>query len=170
MSGIGPTVSGMAFTEKYLRSVGPVKVAGREVKRYHVAAIGTEIDDGIQRAAYGLLPKLLPPPDGEAPPASFVVLHRGSGPAAYLCAYSWVWGNVIEARTAAAGVPFLGCEDEDPENFRPLDRRWIGCVWELAPFEHERSAWVRHVLTPAEPDLDGYLADVAPDGMTGGPA
>jgi hypothetical protein len=32
------------------------------------------------------------------------------------------------------------------------------CVWELLAFEHERGAWVEHVLArPADPDLEGYL-------------
>lgn len=158
----------MPFTEKYLRSAGVIEAGGRQVKRYHVAAEGSEIEDGICRAAYEFLPRLLPEPDGSTPPASWVVLHRGRGPA-YLCVYSWVWDNVVESRTAVAGLPFLGCPDEDPEHFAELTRRWIGCVWELPPLEHERSAWVRHVLAPDEPDLDSYLADVLPDGRTGGP-
>jgi hypothetical protein len=29
---------------------------------------------------------------------------------------------------------------------------------------HERSAWVRHILAPGAPDLDGYLADSMPSG------
>jgi len=158
----------MAFTEKYLCTHGPIEVAGRKVKRYHIVPVSAEIEDGVQKAAYDMLPRLLPAPDGEAPPASFVVLHRGSDIGAYLCAYSWVWGNVIECRTAAAGVPFLCCPDEDPERFAELARPWIGCVWELPPLGHERSAWVRHVLAPDEPDLPGYLADLLPEGKTGG--
>jgi hypothetical protein len=156
----------MTYTDKYLRAPGPVEIAGRQVKRYHVATADTGIEDGVQRAAAAFLPRLLPAPDDETPPASFTVLHRGAGTAAYLCAYSWVWGNVIECRTAAAGVSFLGCPDEDPENFTGLARPWIGCVWELAPLEHERSSWIRHVLTPPRPDLAGYLADVLLAGTT----
>ncbi len=155
----------MTFAEKYLRAPGRIAVAGRQVKRYHVS-IEPEIDEGIQKAAAEFLPRLLPAPDGETPPASFVILHRGAGSAAYLNAYSWVWGNVIECRAAVAGVPFLDCPDEDPEHFRALSRPWIGCVWELAPLGHERAAWIRHVLRPGRPDLAGYLADVLPDGTT----
>lgn len=34
------------------------------------------------------------------------------------------------------------------------------CVWELLAIDHERRAWVAHVLQhPGDPDLDGYLAD-----------
>ena len=28
-------------------------------------------------------------------------------------------------------------------------------------------AWVRHMLLPEKPDLDAYLADFMPDGLTG---
>ncbi len=149
----------MSFSEKYLRALGPVPVGGRQVKRYHVS-IEPEIEDSVQQAAYAFLPRLVAPPDDETPPAAFAIVHRGGGAGAYLNAYSWVWGNVIECRTAAAGVPFLGCVDEDPRHFTELRRPWIGCVWELAPLGHERAAWIRHVLAPERPDLAGYLADV----------
>ena len=156
----------MTFSEKYLRTAGVIEAAGRQVKRYHVSATGGQIPQGIQHAAYGFLPRLLPESDGETPPGGWVILHKGAGIPAYLVAYSWTWGNVVECRAAVAGIPELGCDDEDPENFRLLDRPWMGCVWELAPFGHERSAWVRHVLQPDPPDLAGYLADVLPDGTT----
>src|SRR6266536_868815 len=168
MTGIADYLPCMPFTEKFLRVPGDIEVTGRHVKRYHVNTIDDEIPGAIQEAAYAFLPRLLPEPDGETPPAGWVVLHKGAGTAAYLCSYSWVWGNVVESRTAAAGVPSLGCPDRNPENFRELTRPWIGCVWELPPLGHERSAWVRHVLAPAEPDLGGYLADTLPEGKTGG--
>ncbi len=155
----------MTFNEKHLRSAGAVSVGGRRVKRYHIS-IEPDIEVAIQKAAYEFLPRLLPDPGHDTPPASFVIVHRGAGRAAYLNAYSWVWGNVIECRTAAAGVPFLGCPDEDPEHFAELTKPWIGCVWELAPLGHERAAWIRHVLKPPRPDVDAYLADVLPDGTT----
>jgi hypothetical protein len=155
----------MAFTERYLRTPGVIEVAGRRVKRYHVNTSDGEIEQAIQQAAYGFLPGLLAESDG-TPPAAFVVLHRGQD-AAYLNAYSWVWDNVLECHTAAAGIPFLGCEDDDPTNFKELAKSWIGCVWELPPLGHERSAWVRHMLAPDQPDLTSYLTDVLPEGMVG---
>jgi hypothetical protein len=158
----------VTFTDKLLLAPGVVSVAGRQVKRYHVASLGQDIEADVQEAALGFIAELLPPPDEETPPAGFMVLHRNSQ-GSFLDAYSWVWGNVIECRTAAAGIPFLGCDDDNPRNFTALTRPWIGCVWELAPFGHERSAWVRHVLQPDPPDLDAYLADTFPEGMVGGP-
>jgi hypothetical protein len=128
--------------------------------------MGADIDKGIEAAAYDFLPQLLPKPDGEAPPGGWTILHKGAAVPAYLIAYSWTWGNVIECRAAVAGIPELGSDDENAENFKILNRPWMGCVWELAPLNHERAAWIRHVLRPATPNLDAYLADVLPDGST----
>ncbi len=95
-------------------------------------------------------------------------MHRSAGDgSAYVNAYSWVWDNVLHMRGAAAAQPALDCPDDDMTHFMVLDRRWIGCVWELAPLVHERDAWVRHMLAPDQPDLDAYLADYLPDGTTG---
>jgi hypothetical protein len=158
----------MTFTEKCIRAHGVVEAAGRQMKRYHISSAGGRIAEGIQEAAYEFLPRLLPKPDDETPSAGWVVLHKGDTIPAYLIAYSWTWVNVIECRAAVAGIPELGSDDENPTNFKILDRRWVGCVWELAPLGHERSAWVQHVLQPKTPDLDGYLADMLLDGSTGG--
>ncbi|TVZ05531.1 hypothetical protein EAS64_13450 [Trebonia kvetii] len=81
--------------------------------------------------------------------------------------YNWVWDNVLHMRGAAAAEAALGCTDEDPTHFMPLDRPWIGCVWELPPIQHERDAWVRHMLMPDVADLAGYLGDTMPEGTTG---
>ncbi|USQ84351.1 hypothetical protein NFX46_11415 [Streptomyces phaeoluteigriseus] len=159
----------MAFTEKLLTVHPPIEVAGRRVKRYHVTGDPAGIAPDVERAAYAILPELLPEPDG-TPPATFVVLHRGGDDGAYLNAYSWVWDNVLHFGGAAAGQPVLGCPDRDPAHFVPTDRPWIGCVWELPPLLHERDAWVRHLLAPEVPDLEAYLTDLLPAGTTGGRA
>jgi hypothetical protein len=156
----------VAFDEKFISAPGVLECAGRRVKRYHVTGQGEPIETEIEAAAFTFLVSMLPEVDDETPPAAFAILHR-NGQGAFLDSFSWVWGNVIESRTAVAGVPSLGCEDDDPTRFTLLDRHWIGCVWELAPFGHERSAWIRHVLEPDVPDPDGYLADTFPEGSTG---
>jgi hypothetical protein len=158
----------MTFNEKPLMVLPPVEVAGRHVKRYHIPALsGLGIEPAIEQAAMDLLPKLLPEPDA-TPPATFIVVHRGGDGAAYLNVYSWVWDNVLHMRGAAAAQSAVGCPDDDPTHFMSLDNDWIGCVWELGPLQHERDAWIRHMLKPAEPDLDAYLADSMTSGTTGG--
>ena len=97
----------MSITEKFLRAPGPIEASGRMLKRYHITTVEAEIEPGIQKAAYDILPELVPQPDDETPAAGWLVLHTGAS-GAYLCAYSWVWGNVVEMRSAVAGEPYLG--------------------------------------------------------------
>ncbi|MFI6333897.1 hypothetical protein [Streptomyces sp. NPDC050535] len=156
----------MAFREKLLTVPPPIELAGRHIKRYHVTTDPAGIAPDVEKAAYAMLPHLLPEPD-DTPPATFVVLHRGGDDGAYLNAYSWVWDNVLHFRGASAGQPVLGCPDRDPAHFVTLERPWIGCVWELPPILHERDAWVRHMLAPDTPDLDAYVHDSLPEGTTG---
>ncbi|MGH9187551.1 MAG: hypothetical protein ACRD0U_17335 [Acidimicrobiales bacterium] len=150
----------MPFEERHLRPLAPVTIDGRLIKRYHVTIDGAEIDADIQAAANAFVPRLLPEAD-ETPPAAFQVLHQGQN-GVWLNLYSWVWDNVLHCRCADA-------TSSDPTCFTEMSRSWIGCVWELPPLAHERSAWVRHMLAPDEPDLEGYLADMLAAGPVGGP-
>jgi hypothetical protein len=145
----------MTFAEKFLRARPAIEIAGRSVKRYHVTPGPDGVEPEVERAAFAILPRLLPEPDG-TPPATFIVVHRSRS------------DNVLHLRAAAAAQPELGCPDADPAHFVVVeDRPWIGCVWELPPIAHERDAWIRHMLLPDKPDLDAYLADFMPDGLTG---
>lgn len=160
----------MPFAERYLRSMGLVAAEHRQVKRYHITLTDEAIDGEIAAAADAFLPKLLPTFDEPTPPAGFSVLHRGED-AVWLLVYSWVWDEVLHCRIASAAGPVArqGARNDDPTDFAELSDLLIGCVWELAVAVHERAAWVRHMLIPDHPDLDGYLADVVPDGPVGGP-
>lgn len=156
----------MGFQQRHLTVLPPIRIGERHIKRYHVNAADGPIEDEIRTAAEAFVPALLPPADA-TPPASFLVLHRGVD-AAYLLVYSWVWDNVLHCRTASAGSGFLGSVDGDLTEFHEVDRPWIGCVWELPALTHEPAAWVRHMLTPDTPDLQGYLADTMRPGLVGG--
>jgi len=157
----------MALEPKYIRALAPIIVSDRHIKRYHVSNGKAPIALEIESAAYGMLPTLLPEWDGETPRGSWLILHEGRDGAAYINAYSWVWGNVVEVHCAVAAQPFVDCPDDDPTHFIVLDRPWVGCIWELPPFGHERSAWVRHILDTDAPELDAYLADSMADGPAG---
>lgn len=157
----------MAFAERFLTTPDPVELSGRTIKRYEIHIEDEPIDSSIRDAAYAWLPRLLPESTGTLP-AGYSVLHR-SALGSYLLVYSWVMTDILECRTALAGVRELGCPDDDPANFVASGGSWIGCVWELAPLEHERSAWVRHVLQAESPDLRGYAADQLAPGPTGRP-
>jgi hypothetical protein len=157
----------MPFRDKFVQAQPVLDLAGRRVKPYHIRLEpDTTLAPVIVGAAYAMAGQMLAPPDHEMPPASWLVLHEGKT-AMYLCVYDWVWGNAVEVISAAAAEPFLGCPDDDPAHFVPVNRILAGCVWELTVLEHERAAWVRHMLVPAEPDLDAYLADTVGSGPVG---
>jgi hypothetical protein len=157
----------MSFEQRFLTVPGVIEVGDRRIKRYVINAVDRPIEPAILAAATEMLPRLLPREPDTTPRAAFAVFHRGRNTAAFVNLYSWVWDNVVEYHTAAAGEPHVGCPDRDPTHFVELTKPWLGCVWELAPFEHERAAWVRHMLVPDRPDLAAYLADTLPPGPVG---
>ena len=157
----------MAFAERFISSHGCTELAGRSIKWYHLNVDDRPIEPAIIEAARAVVPRLLPEAGDPTPPASFVILHRGRCAAVYVVVYSWVWDNVLECHSATAGVPILGSSASEPLRFVDVAKAWMGCVWELAPFEHERAAWVRHMLVPERADLAGYLADAYRAGPAG---
>lgn len=161
----------MTFQPKQIRSRPTVTTGSRLMKRYDVTNTTDPISSEVEQAALAILPQLVAPPDNPGDrTAGWVILHEGGdGVAMFLTSYSWVWDNVVEVHAAVAAEPHVGCPDRDSTNFVLLERPWMGCTWELAPFGHERSAWVRHMFGAEKPDLDAYLADVVPDGPAGQP-
>lgn len=154
----------MTFQKRELRSAGTQHANGRTLKVYELLAPGQRIDEPLRTAAWTVLPDLVAKPvDATTPALGWVVLHRGED-AAYVVTYSWVWKEVVEQHIAVAGCPELGAGGHDITDFGVLAKRWMGCVWELAPLEHERRSWIDHVLSPAEADVASYLRDRLPDG------
>jgi hypothetical protein len=67
----------MSMTEKFLRAPGPIEVGGRTLKRYHITTFEDEIESGVQKAAWDMLPELVPQPDDETPPGGWLVAPFG---------------------------------------------------------------------------------------------
>ena len=160
----------MAFVERIMRPGGPVEAGGWTIKRYELTLDGAPVDAEVRAAAERVLPSLLPAGlDNQAlagvgdgtPRCGFSVLHQGKQ-AIWLNVNSWCYGDAVHTRLASAPLA-------EPTGFAVVTEPLIGCVWELAAHVHERSAWVRRVLTPDTPDVDGYLMDVLPAGPVGGP-
>jgi hypothetical protein len=158
----------MSFTERFARPGPPIEVDGWTVKPYQVAVTAEPIASGVVAAAWEFLPKLLPASlthpavaheQAGSPRFAFAVLHQGTD-ALWLNLYTWVYQMILHCRAASSPSGDVA--------FAELGEPLIGCVWELPVLVHERSAWVRHILTPDRPDLDGYLADGLPEGLVGG--
>ncbi|MCE7010553.1 hypothetical protein LWC34_48290 [Kibdelosporangium philippinense] len=159
----------MSFTERYSRPLPATLVDGWTIKPYQVAIRQEPIATSTTAAADEFLRKLLPDSlthpslvheQASSPKYAFAVLHQGAD-ALWLNLYVWVYQAILHVRAASSTL--------DTVEFSELTEPLIGCVWELPALVHERSAWVRHVMTPDSPDLDAYLADVLPAGPVGGP-
>ena len=111
----------MGFNEKDLRSLALINLDDRQLKRYHIDQTSRPLESNVIEAAYHILPKLLPPAENDLT-SGWVVLHRGSDTGAYLVAYSWVWDNVVEVHSYAAGQPALEC----PISIRPTSSKSPG--------------------------------------------
>lgn len=83
-----------------------------------------------------------------------LIVHTGRE-AAFVLIDCWVGENMLRHHVWAAP---LGRPDQF-ESLAPCDVTM--CVWELAVIQHERAAWLRHMLTPGgASDPAAYLADV----------
>jgi hypothetical protein len=157
----------MSFTERHSQPLPAIEADGWTIKPYHVTVGHQPIAPEVTGAAEAYLPKLLPSSlnhpalvqeQADSPRYAFAVLHQGVD-AVWLMVYTWVYQAILHVRGASSP---LGDAD-----FGEIGEPLIGCVWELPALVHERSAWVRHVLTPETPDLAAYLADVLPAGPVG---
>ncbi|WP_040163496.1 hypothetical protein [Microbacterium gorillae] len=155
----------MVYASKSVRFDGVVRIDDRDMKVYLVAREPDLVSRDVVEAGIAAARGSLPAPSEDNPAAGWLIIHQ-SGTSAYVMAYCWTWGNVVELHAFAAGQPMLDTPDDDPTHFVAVTRPWIGCVWELATLEHERIAWIRHVHGRDDPDLAGYLSDVRPDGPT----
>jgi hypothetical protein len=120
--------------------------------RLKVYGIGTHAPDARPEfvaatldAARGALP--------EGGGAGFVIAHDANS-AGLALVYWWANENEVHGRFFASSL-------DDPAGLAPVDGTGLACVWEMEVLDFERRAWLEHVLK--NDDLDGYLAERAPD-------
>jgi hypothetical protein len=84
--------------------------------------------------------------------AGSLIIHQGVD-AHFVLLDLWVDDNMLRHHVWSAprgGGPLMSLRDAD----------LAMCVWELAVLQHERAAWLRHVLRNDAPeDIDAYLRD-----------
>jgi hypothetical protein len=90
-------------------------------------------------------------PDGGG--TGFVIAHDAKA-AGLALIYWWANENEVHGRFFASPL-------DDPAALVPVDGTGLACVWEMEVIDFERRAWLEHVLK--NDDLDGYLAQRAPD-------
>ena len=130
-------------------SLGLAERAGWVVKVIGITADGRPLGDGEVEAALKAAEHDLPQPARSRVPIGFVIVHRGEE-ALWVLVCRWELDLMYESLWRA---------DPDTTELRPVPPDGpTACVWELRAIDHERRAWVEHVLRrPAAPDYDGYL-------------
>ena len=137
------------FTARPTRYVRISTLNGWRLKRYEITLDATPVSDDVNTAIDELLTEALPAHDG----VGFIVVHQGAEQM-WLLADLWQ-GDIIHQHTFFANL-------DTPTEFQPVAAGGpTACVCELAVHSHERDAYVRHVLDPADgPDINAYLSDV----------
>ncbi|MDH6580633.1 hypothetical protein [Kitasatospora sp. MAP5-34] len=139
------------YGPRSLTALAPESVRGWTVKRYGVSSLrdspGGEVLD-FARLAVG---RSLPVADGDGPAYGYSVVHEDED-GCYVVVGWWSRnGLILHSRTWLANWADLTA-------ITPAPGGATACVWELVAVGHERDAWVRHVLRPAEPDFGAYVA------------
>jgi hypothetical protein len=125
-------------------------IDGWKIKTYCTSPLGAQPLMAARRRAADTLP---PRPDRVgAFGVGFLIVHQTTDTCFALVDW-WVREDQLHQRVFAAPL-------DRPADFEPLLAPVVGCVPALGVIDHERQAWLRHVLAnPAGPDIDGYLSD-----------
>jgi hypothetical protein len=142
-----------------IRFLGMHETVGWTLKMYGITAQGGRPRSALVEAVKALAPSVLPSPavwsGGDDPDRygiGFVTLHDAGDYCFAL--YDW-WAGENEVHQRLYSAPL-----DSPETLRPHPTPAIACVWELTVIDHERRAWLRHVLArPEGPDVAAYLRD-----------
>jgi len=150
--GACPALPAVPYQHRRTELLGVAARAGWKVKIIGISA-SDEPPSGAERtAALAAAEEILPqPPCTQARcGAGFVIVHRGAE-ALWVLVCWWELDILYhQVLRAPLGTTDLQAVPSDGPT---------ACVWELLAIDHERRAWVAHMLQhPASPDLDGYLA------------
>ncbi|MEM1327163.1 MAG: hypothetical protein AAGI23_14470 [Bacteroidota bacterium] len=83
----------------------------------------------------------------------FLIVHEGED-GIWILLYWWMNGEMLGNYLYIANISAPTQIKASPYPYG------LVCVWELEVVQHERTAWVRHLLKEGEADVEGYLEDV----------
>lgn len=152
-----PAFEPTPYAPRPTRCVGVVEHAGWRLKRYAITAPGAARDDEAYDDGVGLIVGELPgaPVAAARPGVGFLICNTGLDadrrPTRFLSVFWWDNHNELRSRMLIRS-PKTGDAWARDEGVG------LACVWDMLVMEHERSAFVRHLLCPRA-DADAYLAD-----------
>lgn len=154
------------YEPRTITFLGLHECAQATLKLYGISRDGTRPDPALLEAACRLAGVWLAAPraactaggvDWAACPEhglGSLIVHTGRE-SVFAVLDCWLGENMLRHHAWAAPLAGSG-------RFESLAPSGVAiCVWELAVVQHERAAWLRHVLTPeGRADRAAYLADV----------
>jgi hypothetical protein len=147
-------VLAQGYTPRRVSPLGLWSGGGWRIKRYSIAHGREQARPELVAAADSLIAGVLPAPAVTATRygVGFVGIHDGRG-GNFVFVDWWEQENELHHRV------FFSTSEEPGELRAATQEDPIACIWDLSVVAQEREAWIRHVLTAREPDLEAYLAD-----------
>ena len=143
---------GVPYRDRRTWLIGVRVIRAWKLKIYAIVADGCAVEDDVVEAALAHAKSHVPWPDGLDVNRGFLTIHVGEE-AVWLLVDLWV-ADIM--RHFLYHAPLQSVTDFRPG---PADGT-TACVWELSVIQHERNAWVTHVLsTPESPDLLAWEND-----------
>ena len=143
------------YTRRSVRFLDLAAFDGWRLKVYGLAYRAERPGQAVVDAALAAAREALPRPavTEDRYGVGFLGAHAGRG-ANFVFLDWWETENDLHHRAWRSSP-------DAPERLRPTGPDdLVACTSDLAVIGHERTAWMRHVLTrPAGPDLDAYLDD-----------
>jgi len=152
-------MSDFAVSETYVdrptRFAGIHTHDGWRLKMYDIVYGSEPLDEAAYEDGMALVHEILPRPavTRVRPGVGLIIRHQGRG-VHYLVLCWWDRENELPIR--------VWVKETGPKGtWRPASASGGEsiCVWDMQVIEHERRAYIEHVLArPDAPDVDGYLA------------
>lgn len=142
------------FCDRRARSAGTVELRGTRLKRYDITADGGPVDERSYAKAEEMAGRMLPTEavSRHRPGVGFIIRHTGAG-MEYLVLCTWDNQNELITRVLVRRRETGAGEWRDGAGTHSF------CVWDVEVMWREREVFVRRVMTPDAPDIEGYAAE-----------
>jgi hypothetical protein len=150
-----------AYAPRLTQSLGCREQADWMIKLIGMSATAEPPTEAEVDAAVEAATALLPPAD-RTHGMAFLIVHAGTE--ALWGILGWWELDILYLRTLRADLGTTASDSSPtppPPSFtRVAPDGPTACVWELEAVDHERRAWIKHVLShPDLPEYPSYLAD-----------
>ncbi len=146
-----------AYVQRKITSLEPFAALGWHVKIYTITNLEVFSSKGILDEVLASLPDWLAKADTSYLPTyktAFLIVHEAREGVWILLSW-WTGGEMLETLTRFVQLDSPIQIQESPY------KNSLVCVWELQIIQHEREAWIKHILSsPSSPDFENYNRDL----------